>query len=803
LKPSILLLVIIFTFVSFLSGSEVEELRQALANAPEEAQADLLNQLAGLLLKSDPEQAISLARNAQTIAAKYKQDASLALSEKLIGNYHYQKKNFTAAIEAYSSAIIPARKTNDNDLLGDIHNNLGQCYLQNRDYAKAEQALLKALSHRKKLEKREDEISTCINLGSLFWQWQSYQQAVQWYQTAAKLLEASPNIRLASANYNNLGNAYVKTGEAVKALDAYIHSLELKEKFGSPAEIAASQVNIGNLFYQVKEYDKAISYYEKAQAIYLEAGDYDHANQIEGNIGVINNALNNFEDALQNHQKALSYFQKTGMKQEIAKTLNNLGNLFQYQKQYQTALDYYSQSIAIKTELKDLEGLATTHKNMGEIHYLLKDFPAAQKSTEASIKIAKQLNDRILLCNNYSQLSRIHEGQGDFQNALLAHKEYTRLDAALYKEESRNVLAEMMVRFDTQERTKEIIELKTVQKSQREKLATLAREKLIYLIFAAIVLTIALIVLVLYRQKRQEIKKRIAVQNELELLNQELEERVKQEMEKYQAQHQILIQRSKLESLGVLAAGIAHEINQPLSAISMSLDNLILKTNLGLSSPEYQSQKCNDMQSDIERIRQIIDHVRLFSRDQKDSALEQVDVNDTLRGALSIIDPALRKSGIETAIELCPDQPFILGNRYKLEQVLLNLLSNARDAILEKVSSFPTPIGNPLNPSSFPTRSGIQQIHPKIISLSTGLDGTLVSIRVKDTGIGIPPEKKDQIFDPFFTTKAPDQGTGLGLSISYGIIREMGGNISFESKPPDYTIATITLPLLRSQHEPM
>ncbi len=771
---------IVFVLVAglVLGSTAVQNLQQDLAKTAEEHQSQILIQLYDALAQTEPEKAYAYAIQAEIKALKYNLYPEAATARKQQGNYYYQKKDYLKAIELYSSALIPALKTSDHELLGDIYNNLGQANTQIKDYQKAEEHLQTALIHRRKLSTRDDEISSINNLGMMYWQKQSYLKAAEQYNEAIKFFNASTNPKLASVSYNNLGNAYVKLGNSSKALDAYIKSLNLKELYGTPAEIAAANVNIGNLFYTTREYTKALEHYNTALSIYRELGDNDRIEVIERNLGVIYTALNNYSKSLEHYQTALLYFKKKGMQQEIAKTLNNIGNLYHAQGNNSQALDYYKESLNIKRDLQDREGMAITYKNMGQMYFLMGEYTLALQHTNASIQLGKQLKDRVLLHGNYLQKSNIYGAMKDYKNGYLTLLEFVDLDTEIYRKEGQSVLAEMMARFDVHEKNKEISELKSTHQIQNIKLAKTAREKWGFIILSIIGLVIAFTIFILYRLKQGEVRKRRAVQLELENLNHELEERVLQEVAKYDQQQQIIVQKSKLESLGNLAAGIAHEINQPLSAISMSLDNIINKSQRGIATAQYLDTKCQNIQGDIERIRQIIEHVRLFSRDQKDSAMEQIDVNDTIKNSLAITEPVFAKQGICYEVALCEKTLLVIGNRFKLEQVLLNLFSNAKDAILEKAALSP------------------DVVIPRIISVNTTLKCENALIAVSDTGCGIPPESLSKIFDPFYTTKNPDKGTGLGLSISYGIIRDMNGNITAESTPGKSTTFTVSLPTL-------
>ena len=227
---------------------------------------------------------------------------------------------------------------------------------------------------------------------------------------------------------------------------------------------------------------------------------------------------------------------------------------------------------------------------------------------------------------------------------------------------------------------------------------------------------------------------------------------------------QQLIQASKMATLGEMATGVAHELNQPLSVIKTASSFLIKKVRKNETiQDEILKTLAEEIDSHVDRAARIINHMREFGR-KSDVEGEKVRVNEVLEKALEIFSQQLKLREINVVKEFERDLPPILADSNRLEQVFINLLINARDAIEEK------------------TDKANHEGKPKQIFLKTGFKNGLVTIEVKDTGVGIPKTILDKIFDPFFTTKKVGKGTGLGLSISYGIVQDYGGYIHAESQ---------------------
>ncbi len=222
-----------------------------------------------------------------------------------------------------------------------------------------------------------------------------------------------------------------------------------------------------------------------------------------------------------------------------------------------------------------------------------------------------------------------------------------------------------------------------------------------------------------------------------------------------------LLQAEKLSSLGLIAAGVAHEVNTPLTGISSFTQMLIDET--GQSHPHHTMLK--KIESQCFRASEIVQNLLNFARVQT-TEFSPVSLNELLQESVALLEHQFTKKSIAIRMDLAPDLPPVRGNEGQLMQVFVNILLNARDAV---------PPGGHIDIRS---RFG---------------DGFDV-IQFEDNGKGIPPEIRQKIYDPFFTTKEVGQGTGLGLSVSYGIIQEHAGRIFVDSEPGQGTRFTIKLP---------
>jgi PAS domain S-box-containing protein len=226
---------------------------------------------------------------------------------------------------------------------------------------------------------------------------------------------------------------------------------------------------------------------------------------------------------------------------------------------------------------------------------------------------------------------------------------------------------------------------------------------------------------------------------------------------------QQLLTSEKLASIGLLSAGVAHEINTPLTGISSYIQMLQKK----LTDSHY-AQILEKVEAQTDRVARIIKNLLAFARSPSEASFQRVDLKASLEEILSLIDYKLKTMNIRLVLELAPVPP-LYAQGERLQQVFINIILNALDAM---------PGGGEL---------GIR------LALEDGAE----VVRISDTGTGIRPEHRSRIFDPFFTTKGVGKGTGLGLSISYAIVKEHDGRIDVQSEVGRGTTFIITLPLGR------
>jgi signal transduction histidine kinase len=254
------------------------------------------------------------------------------------------------------------------------------------------------------------------------------------------------------------------------------------------------------------------------------------------------------------------------------------------------------------------------------------------------------------------------------------------------------------------------------------------------------------------------------------LVEKELLEELVVELRETQEQ---LVQAGKLAAVGQLAAGVAHEINNPLAGImgyaQLLSEKMRRREHDGIAArdvPKYLAYVEN-LEKQSQRCKQIVQNLLKFARASSKEDTSAVDCNQVLRETLFLVTHQLEREGVTLNERLQPEIPLVMGHEGKMQQIFTNIIINALQAMKDGGT----------------------------MTASSETDGESVIIRIQDTGVGIPQENLDKIFEPFFTTKEIGQGTGLGLSVTYGLVQDMGASIELDSTVGVGTTFTIKFPI--------
>ncbi|MDQ2177109.1 response regulator [Marinifilum sp. D714] len=257
----------------------------------------------------------------------------------------------------------------------------------------------------------------------------------------------------------------------------------------------------------------------------------------------------------------------------------------------------------------------------------------------------------------------------------------------------------------------------------------------------------------------------------------EMQKKINHELLVNEYQNQLLAQKSELESLGKMASSVVNEINQPLSGISMIIDNVLLRLSKDIIDKKYIEEKCKQIFKDIDRIKTYLSQISIFNSSQNESCDASVNVNNVVQDAVNLMKKQYKNSSVDIQLKVDPDSLYICGNKYKLQKVIVDILNNSYESIGEKLK-----------------RSNSNESLEDKIQVKTKLIENEVVVSIKDFGEGIDPKNLNSIFEPFYSTKQENTNSGLSLYVSKNIVQKMNGEIKVRSKKNQYTEMKLIFP---------
>ncbi|MCL3782609.1 DUF5112 domain-containing protein [Prolixibacteraceae bacterium JC049] len=570
--------------------------------------------------------------------------------------------------------------------------------------------------------------------------------------------------------FSSVATLYYRLGKYEKALVNYRKSLEASMQLGDTLKTTVLLGNVGDVYQSLGNYDVALDYYHQMYILLKKkesSGNKSRSNDINLALTKIADTYfysENFRQAAQYYQTLYDRNKLDGSKHGMALALNNLALSHFAMKHMERAEEAYAEALDLNKEIGDTYGLSVAMLNMAKLYQSKLMYAESMELIFDAMPIIKKMDDNDLRRKAYKLLVAAYEFKSDFKKALEYQKEYDRLSELIVNEEKTAQMANSLVISELGIKQQDNLNL---QIQLENKQLRLERQSLLnwQLIFGSTLLFILIAVLIVvysYYLKRKE--------------NRNLNEQIKLALQKQDEQQQIIVHQASLTSLGMLAAGIAHEINQPLQNISLSAEGIQLELTEEEPNMPFVRQSATDIFDDIQRAKVIVDHIRVFSYGQKEEVLEDFDPNTCVEDAMSMIARQYANHQINLKFVREEGKGVVLGNPHKLEQVIINLISNARDAVDEK------------------ERRKIPS-YRKEIEISTYNENNQVVIEVSDNGVGIAKDKLTDIFLPFVTSKKKGKGTGLGLSISHSIIKNMKGEITVESQLDRGTSLKVFLPI--------
>jgi len=601
---------------------------------------------------------------------------------------------------------------------------------------------------------KRGEAEALNNLGVGYYFSSDYDKVLDYYRRTLNMYEQMGD----EEGITRAGTIYFRIAKYQKALENYKASLEITRKSGDRQQISKLISNIAEVYYNLGDYDSALQWYDNLLYNEEQLQDINGAAVTIEKIGRLHYSRANYEEALIEFNKLLKINNDLSSKTGIAAALNQIGSVYFMLKDYGMALKNFRQSLKIQIEINDEFGMATNYLNLARLDLTIKELPESLHWVQMAIILARKNNENEQLREGLKLLSLVYHDLGNDLKAFQSQLEYSNMLEKKTVKERNDQLANTLVLYELGQKKQENEILQARNENYRLTLEKQLLNKWRIVLGLTILLIIVAIGIIIYRY--------ILKKNE----NIRLEEEVNQAIANQEQQQKIIFHQASLTSLGELAAGLAHEINQPMQNISLSAEAICDELEEQIPDAGFVKKTARGIFDDIERVKRIVDHIRIFSSGQKEEVNERFSPDEVILDVIKMMQQQLINHGITLKDYRSASTARISGNPHKFEQVILNLLSNARDAV-----------------------DGITG-KEKIVTISTAITDMSLIVEVADNGSGIDSNKLTDIFLPFYTTKKLGQGTGLGLSIAHGIIKQMNGSIVPESKLGEGTKMKIIIP---------
>ncbi len=745
-------------------------------------QAYSLNQLGNVFRdKGVFDSAIYFYRQAEAVISKKPDPYYQSVVKMNKGRYYLILSKPDSALLEINEARKLREDLNEPDLTVDVWLALGNCFRQKYEFKEAEQYYKRVLKN----SSRESTIHAqyLLNMGEVSFSRGDFPGALNyWRQALAYHRKLNYKYELAFILLR-MGEAFEEQGYYDLAIEYLTNSLKISEKARYGLISADVYYELAWVFYRNKNLELATQSIHKARELYKNMKqDLGLAGCLNVE-GLVQLKKGNYDSALFYHQQSLKDRERIGDMAAVSSSLYNLGELYNARKEYKKALLFLGRGVKLDETIGDDYGKSLYYYQIGKSYNLLGMMDSAIFYLDKSVRIAIPTSATDVLRNSYFEIATYLQKVGKPNEAINYYKKFIQLTDTLFNKQTSESLASYRTLYEVEKKEREI---ELLNKDNLLIKTQVQKQRILFYVAGTGLLILIGMAIFYYRfakrlkklnfqilEKSQEVQtqsEELTGANEvLSDLNQELEKsnkNLKDALDDVRKTQEKLIQSEKMASLGVLSAGVAHELNNPLNFIKGGVNAL------GIQIQDLNEDKQREVKVYIDIINEGVNRASVilkglshYSR-QTDRQNEPCDIHKILDNCLLILSNTL-KHRIVIEKDYSRSVIVMTGNEGRLHQAFLNILSNAEQAI-----------------------PGMGTIHIK-----TNVMNDIVSISIADTGSGLSKENLLKISDPFFTTKPPGEGTGLGLSITYKIIETHGGKISVSSEPGKGTDFLILFPL--------
>ncbi|MBN2172596.1 MAG: AraC family transcriptional regulator [Bacteroidales bacterium] len=514
MKVSISLFLLILFFKTFSNGQErtdslLNELNQS------KFKSAIYNLLAEATLEDSLEISMQYAEKALQHAKSENNTREIGIAWFGIAEVFSYRYELDSAIRYYEKALQKLKQTTDDYYISYTLNNLGWIYNAFGNYPSAIEKYKESLDYIDKDRYPDDLAHVYINLGNSYHFLGSYFTAIDYFHKSEEILTHLADQSSLPIAYNGLGLAYKYLSKFDSAIYYYNITLELDKKTGNLLDQAVDYGNLGALYHEWKQFDQAFYFHKLAMQIFTEQGNSNDLSIAYNNIGEDYKALGQYDSSLYYLNKALEIDRRSGIEQNIASRYNNIGDVYFELKEHQKALDHYEKSLVINRRTGAHYNIAHNLNNMALVYQKTSNPVKAETLFKESLTIAQEINARNLVKVILKNMVDLYTGRGQFHTALDYQMEIDRLNDSIFKENSRQLLADFHTRFELDQKEKQIELLNTENEFHTKEARQYRKYTIVFAIALFLISGLLVILFIQYNLRKKAYKKLVQKNQQL------------------------------------------------------------------------------------------------------------------------------------------------------------------------------------------------------------------------------------------------------------------------------------------------
>ena len=658
-------------------------------------------------------------------------------------------------------ALKIALKKNDEELLSDAYNNVGNSYLYSGEPKKAIDYYLISKELREKIGNKVKVCYSLHNMALAYRNQNMFSESINLYKKAIEISNGINDFQNEARYLNSLAWIYDLVNDKNKALEYSLKAANIFIHIDDKIGLADTYNFLGNLHRNLTNTNIALEYYKKANEIYLNENHRQGISTTTNNLGIVYDELGENEKALEFYQRSLEIANENNDMDGAATALNNIGFLHSKMKDYSNALNYYNKSIEISKSLQNFPSIMNTYNNIAWVYYHIGNIEKAKETVLKAISYSDRNTNLYFTSESYEILSKIYYERGEYKKGFEYLSKFMETKDSLFNTSKNEQLMEMQVRFETEQKEKEIELLK---KSDEIKNLQLQRQKNINIFWALLSVLLATVGALIYFNLRSNKRNNKLLTEK----TQQLEEANKKLVNSETHLKELNATKDRFFTL------IAHDLKNPFGALLGFSE--ILHKNFETYSKADAKRIVNTIFETSQNLYKLLDNLLQWARSQTDSNIykpESFPLFPTIKQELIMLESMAKKKQIKFNLKIQEDI-IVFADQNLVSIIIRNLVSNA---------------------IKFSNEEGR-------IGIKTQENGNSVEISISDNGIGINIDDIDKLFrlDTPFSTKgtADEKGTGLGLLVCKEFVEKNGGKIWVKSEKNMGSTFTFSLPLHRT-----